>query len=368
MPDSVLEHIFNPTRLVLARKRRGLTQTQFAKILEVHRRAVCGYESGEYSPSDEALANMSALLRFPIEFFFGDDIDEPTLETGSFRSMSRMAASERDMALSQAAIGVHLSHWLDTMFELPPPALPDLGSEPIPEVAAESLRKAWGIGQLSIRNMVHLLEAKGVRVFSLAIEAQEVDAFSMWKAGVPYVFLNTYKSAEHSRFDAAHELGHLVMHRNAPTGRQAEREADAFASAFLMPAGSIHANSPKFPTLPVILKLKRTWSVSVIALAYRLHSLDLISDWHYRNLCIEITKLGYRETEPDGIPRETSAVLPRLLTHLQSKGISRKGITDILAISTHELDGLLFGLVITSVPGGRLSVPKQSVASLSRIK
>jgi hypothetical protein len=51
-------------------------------------------------------------------------------------------------------------------------------------------------------------------VFSLALDAAEVDAFSMWRQSTPYVFLNTKKSAEHGRFDAAHELGHLVLHRH----------------------------------------------------------------------------------------------------------------------------------------------------------
>lgn len=43
--------------------------------------------------------------------------------------------------------------------------------------------------------------------------ADEIDAFSLWRDDRPYIFLNTSKSAERSRFDAAHELGHLVLHR-----------------------------------------------------------------------------------------------------------------------------------------------------------
>jgi hypothetical protein len=61
-------------------------------------------------------------------------------------------------------------------------------------------------------------------VFSLSVDAAEVEAFSMWKEGAPFIFLNTGKSAEHGRFDAAHELGHLVLHRHeAPSGREADR-------------------------------------------------------------------------------------------------------------------------------------------------
>jgi len=69
------------------------------------------------------------------------------------------------------------------------------------------LRRLWGLGELPIKNIIHLLEAKGIRVFSLSIDSAQVDAFSMWHVNRPFVFLNTKKSCEHSRFDVAHKLG-----------------------------------------------------------------------------------------------------------------------------------------------------------------
>ena len=74
----------------------------------------------------ETLQRISAALSFPVEFFYGDDIDVPDLETGSFRSMKKMTAAQRDMALCQAALGVHFSQWLDGQFDLPKPDLPNL--------------------------------------------------------------------------------------------------------------------------------------------------------------------------------------------------------------------------------------------------
>ena len=86
--------------------------------------------------------------------------------------------------------------------------------------------------------MIKLLESKGVRVFSLAENTKNVDAFSCWRNDVPYIFLNTFKSADRSRLDAAHELAHLVLHRHGGPrqGREAEIEANSFASSFLMPS------------------------------------------------------------------------------------------------------------------------------------
>ena len=241
-------------------------------------------------------------------------------------------------------------------------------SEPNPEAAAESLRRAWSLGALSIRNMIHLLEAKGVRVLSLALDAKEVDAFSMWKGTRPFVFLNTYKSTEHSRFDAAHELGHLVLHKHGPPqGREAEKQANNFASAFLMPRGSVLANVPRLPSYSTLVRLKKVWTTSVSALSYRLHELGLISDWQYRGLCIEIAKRG-RDTEPEEAPRETSLILPRIVAALYEEGVNRTQIAHDLALPTSELEQLLFGLAMTGIEGGRQQSPRQLPANLTRVK
>jgi Zn-dependent peptidase ImmA (M78 family) len=107
-----------------------------------------------------------------------------------------------------------------------PPESPDYR----PADAAIALRTHWGIGQRPIGNMVHLLESFGIRVFSLAERATQVDAYSLWLRGLPFVFLNTLKTAEHSRMDAAHELGHLVLHRHGvPRTRDAEKDAQRSA-------------------------------------------------------------------------------------------------------------------------------------------
>jgi Zn-dependent peptidase ImmA (M78 family)/DNA-binding XRE family transcriptional regulator len=364
------QDVFTPSRLTVARKRRGLTKIELAKEIGVEWRSVSGYEAGEYPPSEDTLAKIASTLKFPIAFFSGGNLEEPELDASSFRALKKMTAAQRDMALGEGAIALHLNKFIESKFELPQADLPDLSREQSPEAAAESLRRYWGIGQLTIRNAIHLLEAKGVRIFSLAIDALEVDAFSMWKAKTPFIFLNSHKSSEHSRFDAAHELGHLVLHRHStPNGRDAEREADAFASAFLMPRGSVLANAPRFPTLPVLIKLKKTWITSVAALNYRLHELGLVSDWQYRGLCVQIAKNGYRTSEPEESPRETSQVLAKVLAALHQEGISRSHLAKMLTIYPFELDQLLFGLVMTSIDGGRTTMAKKSERpSLTRVK
>jgi len=78
-----------------------------------------------------------------------------------------MKSYQRDMALSQGAIALHLTNWLDARFELPPVDVPILRHETSPEAAAEALRHHWNIGELPINNMIHLLESKVFASFPL---------------------------------------------------------------------------------------------------------------------------------------------------------------------------------------------------------
>ncbi|AME28747.1 helix-turn-helix domain-containing protein [Burkholderia sp. PAMC 26561] len=345
---------FNPKRLTLARRRRGLTKIGLAQLLGVEVRSITAYENDEFRPDPERLHQLADRLHFPVQFFFGDDLHDISPDIVSFRSMSKMTAGQRDAALGAGAIALLLSEWINARFELPCADLPDLSQGVDPEAAAQTLRQMWGMGELPVKNMIHLLEARGIRVFSLSIDTAQLDAFSMWHVDTPFVFLNTRKSCEHSRFDAAHELGHLVLHRHAGAkGQEAEREANAFASAFLMPRASVLANAPHMATVEQLIRHKQYWTVSVAALGYRLHDIGLVSDWHYRTLCIELAQRGYRKREPDEAQRETSQVLAKVFATLRDEGITKADIATALCVHVEELNQLVFGLALTSLTSSR---------------
>lgn len=355
---------FTPTRLDLARRRRGLAKKQLAEAAGISTRALTAYERQENVPELETVAELAGALEFPIAFFYAADIDEPAVESVSFRSKSSMTARQRDQATGAAGIATELSDWIAERFDLPAPDVPRLRDVP-PEAAAEEVRIAWGMGYRRAPNMVHLLEAHGVRVFSLVEECAEVDAFSFWRGGVPYVFLNTMKTAEHSRMDAAHELGHLVMHYwGGPGGRAAEDQAKAFASAFLMPRQSVIADGPRGASIPAIVRAKRHWNVSAMALAYRLRRLGLLSEWEARSAYIEMGKLGYRTSEPNEIPRETSQILSKVLAAVRSDGVTLHQIADELSLPEEELSKLVFGLTITGFSGTRSGQPRRPKLTL----
>jgi Zn-dependent peptidase ImmA (M78 family)/DNA-binding XRE family transcriptional regulator len=342
---------FTPSRLQLARKRRGMTKTALAKETGLSVRIIKAYEAGDSQPQALSLARLAKALDFPESFFRLKSVEGPQVTGSSFRALSRMTAAKRDQALGAGALAIDLAEWIDEHFHLPEPDVPRYRGVD-PETAAEAVRNEWGLGERKIKNMIHLLEAHGIRVFSLVEETRDLDAFSEWHDGrTPFIFLNTMKSSEHSRMDAAHELGHLVMHsrHTMPSGREQEREAQQFGAAFLMPQSSVVANAPRSGRLKDLIRAKRQWDVALANLAYRMRALDLMTEWQFKSVMIELSSRGYRTHEPHGIPRETSQVLAKVLQSLREEGVTPGHVARELGIYPSELQRLLFGLVLTPI-------------------
>lgn len=365
---------FNPTRLSLARRRRGMSKADLHKATnsKISLRTLTNYEDklSETRPRYEHLQLLSTALKLPVEFFFGPDIEEIMPDAASFRSLSKLPASQRDAALAAGTFAKELCNWIEQRFSLPEPSVPPLRGFATPEAAADALRTEWGLGERPIKNTVHLLEVHGVRVFSLPVDSRAVDAFSLWHGDRPFVFLNPKKSAEHGRFDAAHELGHLTMHTHTvPRSREAELEADRFASAFLMPQGDVFGHVPpsSMITRRAIIQLKRRWGVSAMALVNRLYKLKIIKDWQYRTLVIGLSSDGYRSSEPEGlVERDTSQIFAKVFSTLRAEGITRSAIARDLAFTTAEIDSLLVGLVMALVPNMESNVIPMSSPPVSR--
>ena len=339
--------MFNPNRLIVARKRRRLTAKALAEKADVTPVTITRLEKGINEPDEGTIGQLGNALKFPVEFFYLDDLDELDESSVSFRSLSRMRAKDKSAALSAGAVGVSLIEWLEQRFGLPTPDLIDLSYETNCEVAAQALRQHWGLGVKPISNLVHLLESKGVRFLSLSENTATVDAFSFWRNEKPFIFLNNFKTPERSVFDTAHELGHLTIHCHGESrcSPEAEKEANAFASAFLMPKDDVIARMPYFINVDTILKAKARWRVSAMAMAYRVHALKLISDWQYKSICIELAKRGYRSAEPEGIEREKSAIWKKALGLLWEERFTKEDIAKDLSCPVDEIESLLSGLV-----------------------
>jgi len=332
--------MFNRQRLALARKRRKHTKKSLATAIGITPLTLTRLESGENQPEEDTIQKISKELDFPIQFFFDDDIEGINSDGVSFRSLSRLTAKDKDAALAAGELGVMLSDWMAKRFNLPKVDIPDLSADYTPESAAMALREYWQLGQRPINDIIKLLESKGVIVLSLKEDIRTVDAFSFWRGNTPYIFLNSYKTIERSRFDAAHELGHLVMHGGRDRDRYIEQEADTFSSCFHMPEGDIKSEIRRNPTLNYLIEKKVRWKTSLSSLCYRLHKLDILTDWQYRQFCIEISQ-RFKEIEPNSVGTISSTLWDMVFKELWSKKITKLSISKELNIPLDEIEKLV---------------------------
>lgn len=333
---------FAPDRLAIARARRRCTKVELAKRIGMSSRRVAAFENEGAEPPPETIERIAGALLFPVAFFYRPGTSRRlATESISFRSFSRMSARDRDAALAAFLLAAEVSAWFDRQFHLPEPALPDLRGVDS-SAAATALRTSWELGDGPAPNMIHLLEARGVRVFSLTHDCAALDALSGWVGRVPYVFLSTHKSAERARWDAAHELGHLLLHHHEPPrGRAHEDEADVFAAEFLLPERGLRPTIPRVISLQDVRHQKLTWRVSAMAWIRRAFQLGGLTEWAYRTLVIEASQAGLRSREDD-IERETSQLFPKALALLESEGTTVANIARELALPTDEVRDLLF--------------------------
>lgn len=340
--------------LELARERRGLTKKTLAEKAGITPEHLTRIIKGQHIPEDELITSLAKALNYPKKFLLEELTEKISHENVSFRNLSALTARDRKRAVQAGNIAMRLNRWMASKFQLPKFDLPDNRFED-PVTAADSLRSHWGIGNRPIPNLMKLLEIKGVRIFALDKDNNMVDAYSFYSNHQPYIMLNNTKSAERSRFNLAHELGHLVLHMHAGgygqlnesaiEHRQQEKEADIFASHFLMPAEDVKDHLPRVRDLDHLIEAKKRWKVSVAALARKCYDLGIITEWNYRSLCQEISIRGYRKKEPFEIERERSALLEKVITFLFSQKKSLSYLAQEVRLPDDEIDTIIQGVL-----------------------
>jgi Zn-dependent peptidase ImmA (M78 family)/transcriptional regulator with XRE-family HTH domain len=287
--NRVVPELFDGERFRQARIFRGLKKVDVAQALGVTASVVGQYERGKTRPSGPVFASIALHLGFPPQFFEKRrPFEEVVGRDAHFRMKAATSKMDRDQALVRLEFVADIISFLETHVELPEVDLPEhpmnqgAGRQEI-ESAAAAVRLAWGIGSGPIDNVVRLLEGHGTVVIRPAVNSNDVDAFSTWIADRPVIVLGSDKDdAARSRFDAAHELGHLVMHHDADPGESTlERQAHQFAGAFLMPAETIKREFPKRMNWSAFFDLKMRWHASLQALLYRARELEALSQDSY---------------------------------------------------------------------------------------
>jgi Zn-dependent peptidase ImmA (M78 family)/transcriptional regulator with XRE-family HTH domain len=335
---------FEPARLRLARELRERSQADLARSLDVTPAAASQFESGVTRPSPEMTRRLSTVLSVPEEF-----LRLPVTETheGFFRSLRRTSVGHRRRARAIA----HVAHDIALTAEprqLPAAAIPCLptaglhASRTDLEDAARKARAALAVPRGPVANVVKILEDHGLVVIRLPLDTADVDAFSLPFPDRPVVVLGADKNDRaRSRFDAAHELGHLVAHGDQVWGiKEVEQQAHWFAAEFLMPASDIAHELPSRADWPKLFDLKRKWQVSLGALLMRARALGRMSEGQYLTAVKAASARGWRRIEPVPLGRpEQPAQFTRLLTMPEAQRAAAALPADILDALLAATDG-----------------------------
>lgn len=342
--------VFDPARLTLARQAAGWSKKQLAETIGRTPAAVTQYEAGLARPSGSVLDTCAAELGVPVGFFARGRPRLPLdVSDAHFRSLRSARVAERMRALATVELVWELTEQLSRHVRLPELDLPELGDAAAmsldPRTAARAVRAAWGMAAGPVPHLVRLLESKGIVVAFLNFsDAGRVDAFSTAASGRPAVVLTADKGgALRTRFTAAHELAHLLLHTDVIPGDIAhEREADAFAAEFLMPAAQIATELPTRVDLPALLGLQQRWGVSVAALLYRCRELGTLSEASYKRAMMRISRLGWRTQEPGAdLPVERPALLTRAFDLAADRGVTITTLADALQLPVATIRTLL---------------------------
>jgi Zn-dependent peptidase ImmA (M78 family)/transcriptional regulator with XRE-family HTH domain len=310
-----------------------MTKADLARAIDVTPTAVAQYEKGS-KPAQAVLAQACLVLGLPREFFGAGNPLVPLPASGAhFRSLRSTTAKAREQVLAYGELCLEFVELVSEYVDLPDVDLPQLElpqeiTAGVIVAAAGAVRESWGIGAGPVPSVVQFLEAHGVIVLRLP-EATDprVDALSTYTGDRPLVFLSPGKEDKaRSRFDAAHELGHLLLHPDTePGSKVVEQQANSFASELLMPRDEIIDQLPRRIDWPAFHALKKHWGVSLRALVFRAHALGTLSEASYRRANQQLSVWGLPEPGSLG-PAESPQLLGLARQLLVENGIDLEAV------------------------------------------
>jgi Zn-dependent peptidase ImmA (M78 family) len=323
---------------------------------------VAGDESsGPQSPRQDVLDKIIEKLGYSRAFFLrptSSDDEEPIF----WRSNSSATKIARQRALQRLRWAKETTDYLLQFFDLPSVEFldfkvseanfRDLTSNQI-ERFSQECREFWNFGIGPVPDLLLELENSGAITARINMGAETLDAFSQWsgRLGIPFVVLGEdHASAVRSRFDAAHELGHLVLHRHIDRRRVSstedwkilEQQAHRFSASFLFPSKAFNEELWA-ATLDGFLALKERWRVSISMMIMRAKHVGIIDQSDVQRLYINYNRRGWRTEEPlDAvIKHESPKIIQRSLDALVQEGVkSKQQILDDLALPARELEKL----------------------------
>lgn len=283
---------FQKDRLSQILAARRLSQVQLASLVGVSPATVSKWRAGSQAPEREALERLAGVVNVTPEWFTRPPITKVSLPL--FRSNASAHVAARAMLEARLEWAQDIAVALSEFVDYPALNLPrreftnpeEITPEEI-EFAASECRDLWRIGRSAVQDIALAIEGAGVILIREETGIAQIEGLSAWSDVLerPLVLLSADKdNGYRSRFDLAHELGHLILHRNIPRPterdrhKQLEQQAHRFAGAFLLPAETFALEVRMPVTLDDLLLLKRRWGVSVGAIVMRLRTLKILDE------------------------------------------------------------------------------------------
>lgn len=332
----MLHSEFNGERLKEARLFNQKTISEIADLLDVTKQMVSKYENGKSSPSLDSIFKLIQELKFPREFYFTKDNYSINSNGTFFRSRYTSTQKEKVPSEYSKKYTAVIRDYLQDFLDFPELDWSLTNKEITPVEYANLIRKEWELEDKPIVDVMNLLEEKGFVITTVLNQSDKVDAFSS------SVTINNNKyfviilegsgfSFYRQQFSLAHELGHWLMHEGLYNPQELdkdlyktmEREANEFASAFLLPEKAFTKSIMKNPTqIDQYLNLKRYWNVSISMMIMRAKNIELISTDDYVKLQRQLNYRGWRKEEPlDNIKSSKSVALKQAIQLLVENNI-----------------------------------------------
>ncbi|MET3374774.1 Zn-dependent peptidase ImmA (M78 family)/transcriptional regulator with XRE-family HTH domain [Variovorax boronicumulans] len=346
-----------PARLEQALSARGLTKGQLASLVDVAASTVTKWCKGDQAPEAETFERVASALNLRTEWLTRpmlQPVSTPLYRSNASALKAARAKLEARTEWTQE-IAVLLSEHVDyPKVNLPQRSFqdPEQINDTDIEAAAEECRQLWQLGSGPIHDLALAAESAGIIVVREETEISAIEGLSSWSSllGNPIVLLSADKAnAFRSRFDLAHEIGHLVLHKHIPRAderdryNQMEKQAHRFAGALLLPAKTFATEVRVPPNLDNLLILKQRWGASVAAMMMRLHALGLLSDDEKLILFKRRSARWGSKAEPgdDKWEPEVPRLLRRTVELLISEGVlPAEGVPRYLGFSAGDVEKL----------------------------
>lgn len=296
-----IKTIIYSERIEQARRIAGFTQKQLAEKIGVNQSEIAHYEKGRAVPPDGVLAQIAETTGFTPKFFTLAPLCEFPKGSLSYRAAKSVTVGESDRAYINSKLLFEQYSVLAGSFQLREVQIPRLKEKP--EKAAEMTRISLELSpDLPIKNLNNSLERNGTIILPMPIFLNKIDAFSTWvelQGKRPLIAQVFGKSGDRIRFSLAHELGHLVMHHPPKANiMQMEKEANNFASFFLLPECIAKGEFVLPVTLQSLGELKVKWGISLQALIYIARNYEIITSRQASYLFSQIKANNWWKQEP----------------------------------------------------------------------